>query len=299
MLQFLGKFTMQVHFPPNLYVGTSSWSSADWRGHFYPESIPPAEMITCYSQQLSTVEIDATWHMMPNRTMVDAWKSRTAGDFIFSAKVPKSITHEKYLENCEAELKEFVSVMARLGEKLGPMILQFPYVAKGKDPQEYQTGADFLARLRRFVPLLPSEFKWGIEIRNARWVGPELLELLRSRDISFVFIDYYTMDPLPKLARRPDVFTAAFVYVRFLGNHKEMDAAVKRAQEEGDRKRDWEGLIVDRTDQMKQWLSPIKEVVARQVPTYVYFNNHYAGYAPGSVELFSRLYNADAAGQSG
>jgi uncharacterized protein YecE (DUF72 family) len=42
---------------------------------------------------------------------------------------------------------------------------------------------------------------------------------------------------------------------------------------------------------MKQWLPAVKDVVARQTPAYVYFNNHYAGYAPGSVELFSRLYN--------
>jgi hypothetical protein len=30
--------------------------------------------------------------------------------------------------------------------------------------------------------------------------------------------------------------------------------------------------------------------VAKGIPVYVYFNNHYAGYAPGSVELFSRLF---------
>jgi uncharacterized protein YecE (DUF72 family) len=281
---------MQVQFPPNLYVGTSSWSNQDWCGRFYPQSIPPVEMITCYSQQLRTVEIDATWHRMPTRSMVDAWKSRTAEGFIFSAKVPKVITHEKYLENCETELNEYISVMTRLGGKLGPMVLQFPYVAKGKDAREYQTGADFLSRLRKFVPLLPREFKWGIEIRNALWIGPELLDLLRSREISFVFIDYYTMDPLPKLVRRPEAFTAPFIYIRFLGNHKEMDAAVKQAREEGKRTSDWENLIVDRTAQMKQWLPPIKDAVARQVPVYVYFNNHYAGYAPGSVELFSQLY---------
>ena len=284
---------MDIRFPPNLYVGTSSWSSPDWCGTFYPEGTPANEMIACYSQRLRTVEIDATWHMMPTVTMVDAWKSRTAPGFIFSAKVPKVITHEKYLEDCEAELKEYVSVMERLGEKLGPMILQFPYVAKGKDPEEYQTGADFLSRLRRFAPLLPGGFQWGIEIRNAKWVGPDLLEILRSRSISLIFIDYYTMDPLASLARRWNVFTAPFVYIRFLGNHKEMDASVKRAQEAGLRKRPWESLIVDRTDQMKQWLPSIKEAVGRQVPVYVYFNNHYAGYAPGSVELFSLIYNAD------
>jgi uncharacterized protein YecE (DUF72 family) len=291
MLQFSDNFAMQALFPQNLYVGTSSWSCQDWCGSFYPNPLPPAEMIACYSQQLRTVEIDVTWHRMPNRSMVDAWRSRTPEGFVFSAKVPKIVTHEKYLEDCESDLNEYVSVMARLGDKLGPMILQFPYVAKGKNPQEYQTGEDFLARLRRFVKLLPREFKLGIEIRNSKWVGPDLIEILRTAGISLVFIDYYTMDPLPKLAQRQDVFTAPFVYIRFLGNHKEMDAAVQRAIQEGKRKRDWESLILDRTVQMKQWLPPIKEIVARQIPTYVYFNNHYAGYAPGSIELFSLLYN--------
>jgi len=287
---------MQSQFPAHLLVGTSSWSSQDWRGSFYPESVSPSDMIGLYSRQLPTVEIDATWHMMPTRSMVDAWRSRTVDGFVFSAKVPKVITHEKYLEGCETELNEFLAVMARLGDKLGPMVFQFPYVARGKDPAEYQTGADFISRLRRFAGLLPKEFRWGIEIRNSKWVGPELLDILMAREISLVFIDYYTMDPLPMLARRPGIFTAPFVYIRFLGNHKEMDAAVKAAIEEGNRKRDWESLIVDRTEQMRQWIPPIRTLVARQVPTYVYFNNHYAGYAPGSVELFSRLYNSEPPG---
>ena len=282
---------MNLQLPNNLLVGTSSWSSQDWYGSFYPEGIQPREMITHYATVLPTVEIDATWHAMPSRNMVDAWEARTRKGFVFSAKVPKIISHEKYLVDCEAELNAFISVMSRLGEKLGPMVLQFPYVAKGKDPHEYATGADFLSRLKKFVPLLPAEFKWAIEIRNSKWVGPELLDTLRGRQISLVFIDYYTMDPLPKLAGRPEVFTAPFVYIRFLGNHKEMDGAVQRAREEGVRKRDWESLIVDRSAQMKQWIPPIRQLAAKGFPIYVYFNNHYAGYAPGSVELFCRMYN--------
>jgi uncharacterized protein YecE (DUF72 family) len=276
-------------------VGTSSWSSQDWCGPFYPENIPPGEMISAYAGKLDTVEIDATWHRMPTRSMVDAWKSRTPEGFLFSAKVPKVISHEKYLEDCGEELNEFVSVMSRLGEKLGPMVLQFPYVAKGKDPQEYATGADFLRRLKQFAGLLPREFRWGIEIRNSKWVGPELLDLLHQHGISLVFIDYYTMDPLPKLARRPEVFTAPFVYLRFLGNHKEMDAAVQRAREEGKRKRDWDSLLVDRSAQMKSWIPAIRDLTKKQVPIYIYFNNHYAGYAPGSIELFWQLYHEDIA----
>jgi uncharacterized protein YecE (DUF72 family) len=285
---------MNAQFPPTMRVGTSSWSSQDWCGTFYPESIEPGDMIRVYSSRLPTVEIDATWHAMPNMKMVEAWKSRTPDGFVFSAKVPKVISHEKYLRDCGAELNEFLSVMSRLEDKLGPLVLQFPYVAKRKDQQEYETGAEFIERLKGFVGLLPKEFKWGVEIRNSKWIGPPLLDILRSRNISLVFIDYYTMDPLYKLAHLDGIYTAPFVYVRFLGNHKIMDAAVKQAQEEGKRKRDWESLIQDRTGQMKLWIPPLKDLAVRRIPTYVYFNNHYAGYAPGSVELFGKLYNAES-----
>jgi uncharacterized protein YecE (DUF72 family) len=287
---------MQAQFPPHLLVGTSSWSSPDWCGTFYPESIEPADMIRAYAGRLRTVEIDSTWYHMPSRKMAETWKYRTPEGFLFSAKVPKVISHDKYLEGCDAELNEFVSVMSTLGEKLGPLVLQFPYVAKGKDPQEYETGADFVRRLKNFVPKLPADIKWGIEIRNSRWVQPPLLEILRKHAISLVFIDYYTMNPLPKLAHRAEVFTAPFVYIRFLGNRKEMDAAVKQAMEAGSRKRAWESLLKDRTSQMRAWIPAIKSVLAKAVPVYVYFNNHYAGHAPGSVELFAKLFNEDSNG---
>jgi uncharacterized protein YecE (DUF72 family) len=286
---------MPNRFPPNLLVGTSSWSSSDWCGSFYPDQIEHGEMIRVYSSKLPTVEIDSTWYRMPSRNMIETWKSKTTDGFIFSAKVPKVISHDKYLEGCEAELNEFISVMSGLGERLGPMILQFPYVAKRKDPQEYRTGADFIRRLEGFVKLLPSEFKWGIEIRNPLWVQPPLLDILRSREISLVFIDYYTMDPLPKLADRKEIFTAPFVYLRFLGNRKEIEAAVKLAQDSGLRKRDFESLLKDRTGQMKACIPPIKTLLTKEIPVYVYFNNHYAGYAPGSVEIFEKLFNADMA----
>jgi uncharacterized protein YecE (DUF72 family) len=44
---------------------------------------------------------------------------------------------------------------------------------------------------------------------------------------------------------------------------------------------------------MEKWIPPIKSLLARNIPVYVYFNNHYAGYAPGSVELFEKLLKGD------
>jgi uncharacterized protein YecE (DUF72 family) len=105
---------MPEPFPPNLHVGTSSWSSPDWCGSFYPDSVDPGDRIRVYSEKLRTVEVDSTWYRTPSRKTVESWKTKTPAGFIFSAKVPRVISHDKYLEGCETDLNEFVSVMSRL-----------------------------------------------------------------------------------------------------------------------------------------------------------------------------------------
>lgn len=106
------------------------------------------------------------------------------------------------------------------------------------------------------------------------------------------------MDPLYRLAHRKEVFTAPFTYVRFLGNRKQIEDAVRKARRENRRGRDWESLIFDRTEQVKRWIPPLLDLAKFNIPTYVYFNNHYAGFAPGSVELFGRLLAASGSQRS-
>jgi uncharacterized protein YecE (DUF72 family) len=74
-------------------------------------------MIRIYASKLPPVEIDTTWFRMPSREMVETWKAKTPDGFIFSAKVPKVISHDKYLEGCEAELNQFVSVVCHTWKK--------------------------------------------------------------------------------------------------------------------------------------------------------------------------------------
>ena len=62
--------------------------------------------------------------------MVTGWRDRTPQGFVFAAKVPKLITSIKILRDCEQELSRFLKVMEPLGEKLGPLLLQFPYFNK-------------------------------------------------------------------------------------------------------------------------------------------------------------------------
>ncbi len=276
--------------PPGLRVGTSSFSSSDWRGSFYPAGMEPGEFLAHYARTFPTVEIDATWYAMPSKRTVEGWAQKVPQDFIFSLKVPKKITHELALENCSAEMNAFLRRLEPLGEKRGPLLLQFPYVAKGKDPHEYETGASFLDRLGRFLPQLPAGDSFVVEVRNAKWLAEPLFDLLRAHGATLAFTAYYTMPGPGRLFAGPDPVTGPFSYIRFLGNHRQMDKLVREAQEAGRREKQWGELLVDRSAQTRDWVALGRRMLERQDSVYAYFNNHFAGYAPGSIELFVRLW---------
>ena len=54
-----------MSFPENLLVGTSSWSSSDWLGPFYPPNLKPGQFIEAYARRFRAVEIDSTYYSIP------------------------------------------------------------------------------------------------------------------------------------------------------------------------------------------------------------------------------------------
>ena len=51
-------------------------------------------------------------------------------------------------------------------------------------------------------------------------------------------------------------------------------------------------LAVDRTEEMAEWVRPLRGLAIDGARVMVYFNNHYAGYAPGSAEQFRQMWQA-------
>jgi len=95
-----------------------------------------------------------------------------------------------------------------------------------------------------------------------------------------------------KLFAGPDPLTADFVYARFIGDHKRMDALVAKQRAEGTRTADWNAPAIDRTEELSRWARAIR--AAASGPVLAYFNNHYAGFAPGSARLFRDLWDRAA-----
>src|SRR5262249_48551345 len=111
---------------PGILLGTSSFTAKGWEGTFYPPGMKSQDFLTYYAKQFRAVEIDSTFYGTPKPSTVINWKEKTPADFVFALKVPQVITHEKILVGCEQEFGEFAETVSLLGEKLGPMLLQFP-----------------------------------------------------------------------------------------------------------------------------------------------------------------------------
>ena len=277
-----------IELPANLRVGTSSFSAEDWVGPFYPEGTAAQDYLARYAEKLDTVEIDATFYRIPSAKQVAGWRDRTPERFLFSAKVPQSVTHEEISETSLGDLDRFIDVMRLLGPKLGPLVFQFPYISKARQPEEYATGDRFRERLAVLLDRAPTDLRFAVEVRNEKWIGPPLLDLLRSRRAAFAFIDYYTTPGMARLAADPGAATADFAYVRFLGNHREMDALVEKKAKEGGRR--WEAPVQDRNREMRIWVPALRDLTRRVEQVLVYFNNHYAGHAPASIDLFRSVW---------
>lgn len=282
------------YLPDDLLLGTSSFSTSDWCGSFYPPDARARDFLAHYATRLRTVEIDATFYASPPPGTAAAWAAKTPEDFIVAAKVPRSITHDGYLENVGDELRTFVDVMRRLGVRLGPLLFQFPYVSRRSDAEEHGTGADFRARLERFLPLLPDDVRFAVEVRNAAWIRRPLVDLLARHGVALALTVYRGMPEPARVLERIDPFVTDFAYLRFLGDHREMDRRVEAAMQAGTRRSEWGELIVDRTDEMARVIPVIERALGRGMQVFTYFNNHYAGFAPGSIASFARLWRARA-----
>ena len=66
--------------PPNLLLGTSSWSWPDWRGILYSEGCKGKDFIREYARKLPTVEIDSSFYRSPSAAITTPGAIEVGGD---------------------------------------------------------------------------------------------------------------------------------------------------------------------------------------------------------------------------
>ena len=150
-------------------VGTSAFTAAGWEGTFYPAGMKPANYLTYFATQFDAVEVDSAFHRTPAVSRVKGWYAKTPPGFLFAAKAPQVITHEKALRDCNEDLSDFLKTMGCLGEKLGSLLFQFEYFNK----KVFVGVNDFLARLVPFLKKLPEGCRFAVETRNKNRLVPQ------------------------------------------------------------------------------------------------------------------------------
>jgi uncharacterized protein YecE (DUF72 family) len=156
-----------------IYIGTSGFSYAPWRGSFYPEKLPAAKMLAYYAERLDTVEINNTFYRMPAPAMLEKWAAETPEGFRFVLKSPRQITHIKKLADVADSLTRLREAAGSLGERLGPVLFQLPPFMKKDVP-----------RLQAFVAALPPDLRAAVEFRHESWFSADVYEALRARDVA-------------------------------------------------------------------------------------------------------------------
>jgi uncharacterized protein YecE (DUF72 family) len=179
-----------------IHVGTSGYSYPEWRGSFYPERFPAAEMLPYYAERFGTVELNNTFYRMPTAKTIAGWDRDTPPGFIFALKASRRITHDARLRDVAEPLRYLLDTAQALGAKLGPILFQLPPTFR-KDP----------ARLGQCLAVVPPGFRVAFEFRHASWFDEAVYGLLRARNAALCLAD-------TESGTTPLVTTADFGYLR-------------------------------------------------------------------------------------
>lgn len=261
---------------PGILLGTSAFTAIGWEGSFYPRGMQSRDFLSYYATQFATVEVDSTFYGCPSARTVNNWAARTPENFVFSVKVPQIITREKALVDCDAEFEEFVKTMDILGPKLGPMVFQFPSFDRWK----FLKQDSFLAVLTPFLKKLPAGHKFAVEIRNKNWLDARFADVVREHNVALALTDTSFVPRPWEMKEKFDLITADFAYVRWLGDRKGIEEQTKT----------WDKTVVDRREDLTNWVELFRKFVARNLKVFAYANNHYAGHGPATVKLFKQLW---------
>lgn len=254
-------------------VGTSGFSYADWKGVFYPETLPKGTMLPYYAGQFPVVELDYTYYQMPAAKTLQSMADRTPEDFLFCVKTHKSMTHmpdaspEEYREACQA-FRRALEPLEQTG-KLACILAQYPWSFRPDGG-----GWDTLRRLRDELKDLPVI----VEFRNVEWVQRETFFFIHDLDFGFCCVDEPKLKGLfPPLA----LATSDLGYIRFHG---------RNAAKWWNAKEGWERYdYLYSREELLEWLPKIRKVAEKATKTFVLMNNCHAGHAVINARMLQEL----------
>lgn len=225
-----------------VHIGTSGWHYMHWVGPFYPQKFSPSEFLPFYSVHFKTAEINNSFYRLPSSDTVKSWRDATPDNFIFSMKASRYLAHMKKLKDPVEPVAAFLQRAAILGPKLGPILFQLP--------PNWHCNCD---RLRSFLDILPSGYRYAFEFRDPSWFTDSVYRALEEKNTALCM---YHLQGF----QSPKVITADFIYIRLHGPEKAYSGNYETQALQG-----WAGAF-------SAWRRKGREI-------FCYFDNDQNGYA--------------------
>ena len=157
--------------------------------------------------------------------------------------------------------------MLPLKEKTLALLIQLPPLLKITE------GIENLRQ--HIIPELDSRFRYAIEVRDRTWFQDLAYNFFADNNLCMVWSQLAEI-------RTPPIATTDFLYLRFIGDRTIDEKNFGKIQK-------------DRVMEMKKWSSKVKRVINEEGRrksinlAIVSANNHYAGFGPGTANIFRKM----------
>ena len=172
---------------PSYYIGAPLWALKEWKGNFFTDKAKPADFLTQYARFFNAVEGNTTFYSVPSETMVRRWLESTPDSFRFSFKFPRTITHYQKLQQCDTELKAFLTRVEPLGERLNNFMLQLPA----------SFSPAMLPVLEKFLHTLPKDYGYAVEVRHAEFFTQTTMRKRYNELLALLEVDRVIFESRP------------------------------------------------------------------------------------------------------
>lgn len=239
------------------FTGCSGFHYDNWKGTFYPDDLSKDEWLPYYAERFKTVEINNSFYNLPGRKKLEKWYQQTPGNFRFSMKGSRYITHMKKLTDdadTREGIKKFYHAVEVLKGKLGCILWQLP-------GNQHRDGD----KLSTFCSRLSSDFKNVIEFRHNSWFNKDVFNILEKQEVA------YCMLSAPGDLPETSATTTDTGYLRFHG------------------KKEWYKYEYSE-EEIKHWSKKLQALSTERI--YIYFNNDYQANAVKNARQMKKLLEA-------
>ena len=223
------------------YGGTSGLQLPMPKRDFPPEYADKSR-IHFYSTIVNSLEVNSSFYKVPLASTVKKWSEDVCGDFKFTFKLWRDVTHNKGLEFKVDDVQKFMSVIDCAGNRKGCLLIQFPPSLTISNKNQLQNLLSVVNTYNQ------SEWPVALEFRHRSWYQDDIYQLIETYKAGLVIHD------MPGSASPLDPINNNFVYLRFHGP----DGKYKGSYTDE--------FLAEYASYINDWLDEGKTV-------YTYFNN--------------------------